>query len=131
MQKWNVPRPAAIALTFVVGLISIFLLWGMIWISVSSLIRDSAEYRQRVDRILDFAHSMLEPYLPGEDPLEERASPPASDLDIAVGSSEMAETLQAKLRHRPPLLAPAPTCAHTLPLKYSGPYKPSRRVCSN
>jgi AI-2 transport protein TqsA len=96
MQKWNVPRPAAIALTFVVGLISIFLLWGMIWISVSSLIRDSAEYRQRVDRILDFAHSMLEPYLPGEDSLEERASPPASDLDIPGGASEMAETLEAK-----------------------------------
>ncbi len=66
MRKWNVPRPAAIGLTFVVGLISIFLLWGMIWISVSALIRDSAVYRERVERILDYAHSTLQPYLPAE-----------------------------------------------------------------
>jgi AI-2 transport protein TqsA len=66
MRKWNVPRPAAIGLTFIVGLLSVVLLWGMIWISVSALIRDSAVYRQRVERIVDYAHATLQPYLPAE-----------------------------------------------------------------
>lgn len=66
MRKWNVPRPAAIGLTFIVGLLSIVLLWGMIWISVSALIRDSAVYRQRVEQIVDYAQATLQPYLPAE-----------------------------------------------------------------
>jgi len=66
MRKWSVPRPAAIGLTFVVGLISIVLLWTMIWISVSALIRDSAVYRERVERIMDYVQSTLQPYLPAD-----------------------------------------------------------------
>jgi AI-2 transport protein TqsA len=103
MQKWNVPRPAAIALTFVVGLSLIVLLWGMIWISVSALIRDSADYRQRVERILDYAHSTLQPYLPGDGPLEMSAAAPstapstapATDRDTSAGAPEMLETSEA------------------------------------
>lgn len=84
MRKWNVPRPAAIGLTFVVGLISIVLLWGMIWISVSALIRDSAVYRERVEQILDYAHSTLQPYLPAEFQSGMLAAGSSTDEDLTV-----------------------------------------------
>jgi AI-2 transport protein TqsA len=63
LQRWGAPRSAAVVLTFVFGLLLIALFWSMIWISVSSLVKDSEAYRQRVERIANYVTDTLKPYL--------------------------------------------------------------------
>jgi AI-2 transport protein TqsA len=64
MQRLRLPRFAAVAFTLAVGLMIIAMFWGMIWVSVSSLVADAPIYRQRVEQIVDHASEALRPFFP-------------------------------------------------------------------
>jgi AI-2 transport protein TqsA len=50
-QRLQAPRVAAVAITFLIGIALMAMLWTIIWLSVASLMQDAELYRKRFDEL--------------------------------------------------------------------------------
>ncbi len=71
-QRLRAPRIVAVAITFLLGIALMAILWLVIWLSVASLVRDAETYRQRFDQLV----SRISALLP-ETPVGRGDQPPA------------------------------------------------------
>jgi AI-2 transport protein TqsA len=58
-QRLRAPRVAAVAITFLLGIALMAILWLVIWLSVASLVRDADTYRQRFDELVARVSAVL------------------------------------------------------------------------
>jgi AI-2 transport protein TqsA len=79
-NRLRVSRLTAVAITFICGLVMTVFLWLVVWISIASLLEDSATYHQRFSQI---AANFTE-WMPDERAELQEAQPPAKDDEVAA-----------------------------------------------
>lgn len=79
-DRLQVPRLVAVAITFLLGILLLAVLWGVIWLSVASLIDQEAVYRARFRELVSYLPDWLEAST--EEP-PTASTPPATSLPAA------------------------------------------------
>jgi AI-2 transport protein TqsA len=80
-QRLRAPRFAAVAITFLLGIALMAILWLVIWLSVASLVRDADTYRQRFDDLVARVSAVLPEIPAGRDDQEPAEVVAPSDSD--------------------------------------------------
>ena len=85
-QRLQAPRVVAVAITFLMGIALMAMLWTVIWLSVASLMRDADIYRNRFEQLATRVAALM-PETPIDQHARGPALPPESDLSDADGES--------------------------------------------